>query len=602
MGARMSCRIDGAVIWAQIVVDTALAAPTLCFSLMAPARVVSGGRLARSLGGYGEVALPDLAPGAPHDLVIGYANADYRPVNRAWLPLGAYLRHAGGVTPLPPSPAGAAPWVFDGEDVESALRLVPPPSEWVPAGGTVKIAALAADHPALARADALSRRVGAGPLLSGDGVQTGVTLAGDHGEEGYRLTLAPDRIEVEASAATGVFYAGITLINLIATYGGDLPTGTITDRPRFEWRGQHLDCARHFYQPATLTDFLDRMALLKLNRFHWHFADDEAFRLELTCLPELWQKTRLRGEGHLLPGLFGGGIESGGSYSRAFARALIAHGKALNIEIMPEIEIPAHALAMNAALPGMRDPADTGTELSIQGYPANTLNPVMQRTWEVLGALIDEVAALFPFDYLHLGCDELPPGTWDESPAVDGLKQRERLNSADDVQGWMMAMLARDVVAQGKRPAAWEEAARGANGGIGNAALLFSWSGQGPGIAAARAGYDIVMSPAQHVYLDMAQSDAPDDWGAAWAAFVPLEQTVEWEPVPPELAGAEQRIKGVQGAFWSEFTCRDEELHAMIWPRLLGVAAKAWSEQRDMSGDEIANLARVYAPTPLARS
>lgn len=574
MTAALTTEVSGTQILCTITSDVDLSDPVFCFSLLAPVKVLRGGDLIRSVGGYGEVRLPDILAGIAATVTVAYADDDFRPANRAWLPLGPYLRHADGIIELPAGPAGAKPWQPSGPITEPDLRLVPPPDDWRPDGGVTRITRVASGDAQLAQVDRLARRTGFAPFLDPDGVPVAIRRDGSLAGSAYQLEIANDRVEITAADAAGLFYAGITLLQLIQTYQGDLPTGRITDAPRFPWRGQHLDCARHFYQPETLLRFLDLMALFKLNRFHWHFADDEAFRLQIDALPALWRQTQIRGEERAIPGVFGGGAGDGGSYSKAFAGDLIARARELHIEVMPEIEVPAHALALNAVIPGLRDPDDSGDEASVQGYAGNTINPAMPRTWEVLEAIVTEVAEIFPFEFIHLGCDELPAGTWAGSPAVTDLKAREGLQTTDDVQGWMMQKLARFVVGLGKKPAAWEEAARGSNG-----ALLFSWSGQGPGIAAAKAGYDVVMCPAQHVYLDMAQSDEPDDWGANWAATPALSETVAWQPVPAELGENADRIKGVQGAFWSEFTTRDDEMNDMIWPRVLGVASMAWSAQ-----------------------
>ena len=589
----------GTDIICEFTPDRDLENPVFCFSLMAPAAVISGGEQGRRVGGYCEAELPDLAAGQTHRLVVGYANKGYRPVNRAWLPLGPYLRLASGTLALSPGPSGAEDWQPDESADMDALRLLPPPLDWQPTGSSVRAACFNVEHPQLSAVDQLSQRQGMGAFLAADGVPLVVEhdegLAADH----YRLQLRPDQIILTAGGPAGVFYGGVTLLNLVQTYGGILPGGVLSDGPRFEWRGQHLDCARHYYAPETIFDLLDLMALMKLNRLHWHFADDEAFRLELSSLPELQIAATWRGEGEALPGLFGGGVRSGGSYSPATARQLIDHGRALHIEIMPEIEVPAHALALNAAIPGMRDPDDAGTEVSVQGYAENTINPALPKTWTVLEKMVDELAELFPFRYLHLGCDELPEGTWQGSPLVDQLKAREGLSDTDDVQGWTMARLAAHVVSKGKAPAAWEEAARGSNGGIGNGALLFSWTGSAPGIAAAKNGYDVVMCPAQHVYLDMAASRDPADWGAAWAAFIALEDTINWDPVPAELGAAAERIKGVQGTFWSEFTTDDGELANMLWPRLFGVACMGWSGSQQVAEMDLHQQAAIYHQTAI---
>ncbi|MFN3578156.1 MAG: family 20 glycosylhydrolase, partial [Tabrizicola sp.] len=488
MSLTFRTRIDGRRIRCHVGTDRPLRAPVLCFSLLAAPAVVSGGTLVLRLAGYAEVALPDLVPGPPHEVVLEHADPRYVPRNRAWLPLGAYLRVGRDCLPLPPGHdlglrqaegPPAPPLAPD------RLPLVPQPAEWRPSGGTLAFAALA-PAPGLEGVADLAQRLGLAPLVADGGVALSVERDAGLGPEGYRLTISPSGLTAGVGGPAGLHHAGITLLTLRETCGGRLPCGTIADRPRFGWRGQHLDCARHFFGVEFILRLLDLMALLKLNRFHWHFADDEAFRLEVATEPLLWQRTAFRGEGELVPGVFGGGIRAGGSYSRAEVARVLARAKALHIEVMPEIEVPAHSHAMVKAVPGLRDPGDNGEEVSIQGYLDNIVNPAMPATWDLLRPLAREVAGLFPFGLLHLGADEAPPGAWAGSPAVAALKAREGLEGADDVQGWMLAKLAADLGRDGIRVAAWEEAAKGCQGGIGNGALLFSWTGQGPGVEAAR--------------------------------------------------------------------------------------------------------------------
>lgn len=189
-----------------------------------------------------------------------------------------------------------------------------------------------------------------------------------------------------------------------------------------------------------------------------------------------------------------------------------------------------------------------------------------------------------------------PPGAWDGSPAVTRLKAEQGLVGQDGVQGWAMARLAGHLAARGIRSAAWEEAAKGNQGGIGHDALMFSWSGQGPGIAAARRGHDVVMCPAQYAYLEMAYTDDPDDWGASWAAFIALEDTVNWQPVQVGAEDITDRVKGVQGCFWSEFTTNDAEIEPMIAPRILGLANKAWDRNDSVDGQRLQAFAASYGP------
>lgn len=596
MTLTFSARIDGPEIHCEIGSDIALSAPVFCFSLMAAARVVSGGVLIRTVAGYAEVALPDLHPGTVVTLVLAHQDAAYRPRNRAWLPLGAYLRVGKETLALPALPAGVLTPERPAEPVPDALlRLVPQPESWQATGGTANLTTLQCSHPALARINDLTARLSLPDLLA-DGGALVVVHPADLPDEAYQLTLTTTGVQIAAGSDHGLFNAAMTLLTLRETYAGAVPCGVIRDAPRFGYRGQHLDCARHFFTVPTILRLLDLMALVKLNHFHWHFADDEAFRLQVDCIPDLWRKTEFRGEGCAVPGVFGGGIRAGGSYSKADVAVVLARAAQLHIQVLPEIEVPAHSFALIQAVPGLRDPGDNGAEVSVQGYSDNVINPAMNATWAMLEPLSLEVARLFPLGMLHLGCDELPHGAWDGSAAIKALMAEQGLTDRDDVQGWMMQRLAGFLGAHGIKVAAWEEAAKGANGGIGNAALLFSWTGQGPGIEAARRGHDVVMCPAQNTYFDLAHSADPADWGASWAGFVSLEQTVNWQPVPKGSEDVAHRIAGVEGCFWGEFTTEDWQMQAMLAPRILGVANKAWDSHDSVDGPKLRALAAAYAP------
>ncbi|MEL6566728.1 MAG: family 20 glycosylhydrolase [Pseudomonadota bacterium] len=581
---KYDCRIEAGQLICTLTADRNLSEPVFCFSGMAPMEPVSGGTLKDRLGSYTEVTLPNLIAGRPHEVRIAYVEG-YAAANRAWMPMGPHLETDDGIIELPPTLVGRKTTPVAPQDVEG-LPIAPQPTDWSPANGTLLGKGFSFDDDALNAVSALAERQG----MVFSGVTPIYIRNGDLPDDAYVIDIGADAVTITANSYGGRFYAGITLLTLIQQ--GPLSCGQITDTPRFTWRGQHLDTARHFYKVDTILALLDLMAFMKLNRFHWHFADDEAFRLEVDCLPEIWQKTALRGKGQLLPGLFSTDLVAGGTYTKDDATKIIARAKALNIEVLPEIETPAHALAFTQIFPDTCDPDDTGEEASVQGYKRNVLNPAMPRTWDIWEALVTEVGVLFPFGHIHLGCDELPKDTWMNSPKARALMDAEGLRSTDDLLGWTVAKLARFATTQGLRPAAWEEAARGIGGGVGNNAILFSWTGQGAGLDAARAGYDVVMTPAQHVYMDMAHTSGTDDWGASWAAFVDLPDTVAWDPVPdPDLS---DRIIGVQGAFWSEFTSEDSQMWPMLMPRILGVAMMAWQPDRP-EVDMLTALATRYA-------
>ncbi len=567
---------DGTMV-CHLTPEENLPPSTLCTSGMGPMECRSGQAVIKTLGSYIELSLPAISANETYKFILAYP--DFKPANRAWLPMGAYLRLENGeIIKLPQLNLGCTPQEIPKAPDLSGLKMLPEPSSWKKEDGLCDISLLASDNVFLLQASKLSERVFSAALLSPNGIKIDVEQT-DMPEDAYQMTISSDSIKIQAGSDGGVFYAGVSLAMLKQHHQNRLPCGVIYDEPKFAWRGQHLDCARHFYSIETIKKLLDLMATLKLNRFHWHFADDEAFRLQIECYPELWQKTEWRGEGHLLPAIFSSGPQYGGSYSKDDVRELIAYAKGLNIEIMPEVEFPAHALSIAKVFPETRDPDDTGGEVSVQGYVENVINPAMEATWEIFSRITKECIDLFPLGIIHLGCDELPEQTWMGSPLAKELMGEYNLLSIQDLQSYAIERLASITSENGAQPAAWEEAARGKNCGIQNDAILFSWTGAKPGFNAALAGYKIVMCPAQHTYMDMAHTSDPNDWGASWAAFVSLADTINWDTIPKDRPELADNIMGVQGAFWSEFTTEDEQMWPMLIPRIFGIAAKAWQSQ-----------------------
>lgn len=572
--------------------ETELAAGfKLAFSTLAPTAIREGGKQVNQVGGYCEVH-PEpnsaLTAGKSWQFVIGYFAGRHKPLNESWCIEGAYVidtdNQALHVTSHPPDFGNVPlPEPQPLSSPQPELLLLPSPTNWEPSGGQLPISVslqLQASSELTQTVQEITdfaSRIGQ-PLAHGlNPIPVALSLTNEDDKPSYQLSFATDKITLTASNTDGLRYGLISLLQLRATHPNGIPTGKITDVPRFSWRGMHFDTARHFYSVATIKRVLDFLALLKLNKFHWHLIEDEAFRLELPSFRELIEKTAYRGHGHLIPSVFAAGICQGGYYSQAEVKEVIRHANSLGITVMPEIELPGHALALNKVYPELLDPDDTGTVASVQGYLQNCINPAMPATWQFLEKVLPEIAATFGPGLLHVGGDETPKDVWANSPAVQKLMHQEKLTDHEDVFEWTCKRIGDIVTSIGnQRPAAWVDAAFGKNGGMGNNTLMFAWENYESGVKAAEAGYDVVMAPAQRTYMDMAPDEHPSRRGMNWAAIIGLADTINWEPVPrPEL---EDKIIGVHGAYWSETTITDSYVEPMLAPRMLGVAETAWAQ------------------------
>jgi len=421
-------------------------------------------------------------------------------------------------------------------------------------------------------------------------VPGGLTLSLSHdgtlAEEGYSVSFAAAGATLAYGAAKGLINGLNSLAQIINGPKSD-PTkfqfpavGTINDAPRFGWRGSHLDVSRQFYPFEDVKRFVDILAWNKMNILHWHLSDDEGWRVEIKAYPELTKAGALRGANEAMPAQLGSGFETyGGYYTQEQIKELIAHGEAINVEIVPELDIPGHCTAVLAAYPELRDPDEPEESYrSIQGYPNNALNPGLPATYKFIETVVEEVADLFPSKFIHVGGDEVDENSWMESPAVEKLMNEERLNGTMQVQAHFLGKVQKMIKKKGKIVGGWDEVSHG--GGIEKegGTLLFAWQKPEVGITLAEEGYDVVMTPGQAYYLDMAQSEEWQEPGASWAGTASPQTTYEFEAAGDFSDDLKPRIKGVQACIWSEHLISRELFNHMVFPRLSAIAEAGWTE------------------------
>jgi hexosaminidase len=593
----------------DIVVDNFL----ICFSLLSPIKSIDNCLVKNQVGGYVEVSqlnISSLSPGQEWSFKYAYENSRHRPMNHTWGPQGSFLKlHDGTIIPVYVDDLNfqtlspKVPIVKNLSD--KSLRLVPHPNEWVPSAGVCNLSQplnLSFDY-----SEIITRAVSAaselGKRLNLDIYSNNVADFNDSNttlliktqkhktSASYNLIITSDVIELTAGDEQGLFYGLVTLLQLNQTYHKLIPCGTINDQPRFNWRGQHLDCARHFYAVESILKLLDLMSLFKLNKFHWHGTDDESFRFKLDSNPELATATSKRGDNLLVPPIFGSGPSpTGGCYDSSDIKQIIERASSNYIDVMPEFDLPGHNLSLVQLFPSTRDPRDKSNEVSVQGYIKNTLNPAMPETYSIVEPLIDDLCKLFPGEYIHLGGDEMPPDSWLESPEVSNMKKKYNLETNKDVLSWFINKLSSRVDSKGKKTAAWQEAEEGAYHEKKFDKLLFAWRNLESGYDLARKGYKVVLCPAEHIYFDMAQSQTYSDRGVNWAAIVSLEDTINWQIIPLDEPELESNIEGIQGQLWSETITQDCHMEAMLCPRILGLSESAWTLEKNKRNGKTMNI------------
>ncbi|MFC7914935.1 beta-N-acetylhexosaminidase [Streptomyces sp. NPDC057386] len=432
--------------------------------------------------------------------------------------------------------------------------------------------------------------------------------------EGYRLTVSADRgVEIRGGDPAGVFWGAQTLRQLL---GPDafrrapvrtrprpaVPELTVEDAPRFRWRGLLLDVARHFMPKDGVLRYLDLMAAHKLNVLHLHLTDDQGWRIEIKRHPQLtetgsWRpRTKL---GHRASPLWDE-RPHGGHYTQDDLREIVAYAAQRHISVVPEIDVPGHSQAAIAAYPelGNTDVVDTAAlgVWDTWGVNPNVLAPTdtVLRFYE---GVFEEVLELFPAGgdglpqfsgFVHIGGDECPKDQWRASPAAQARIEELGLAGEDELQAWFIGHFGRWLAERGRRLIGWDEILEG---GLVPGAAVSSWRGYAGGIAAARAGHDVVMCPEQHVYLDYRQAPG-DDEPVPIGCVRTLEDVYRFEPVPPQLTAEEARhVLGTQANVWTEVLEDQGRVDYQTFPRLVAFAEVAWSAlpgpgERDFAGFE----------------
>ena len=412
--------------------------------------------------------------------------------------------------------------------------------------------------------------------------------------EAYGIHVEPNRTVIDYGDGAGAFYALQTIFQLLPEeifadsrqrgVKWEIPCLAMEDAPRFKYRGMHLDVCLHYFDVDFLKKYIDIMALHKVNRFHWHLTEDQGWRLEIKKYPLLTEKGQWRKEtvvGSLNSGVYDG-TPYGGYYSQEQVRDLVQYAAERYVTIIPEIELPGHALAAIACYPelscGLEDHYETATKWGVfkQVYcPKET-------TFEFLEDVFDEVFELFPSEVVHIGGDECPKASWKACPHCQALIRKLGLKDEYELQSWFVTRIEKYINSKGREIIGWDEILQG---GLAPNAKVMSWLGEEGGIQAARQHHEVVMAPHQKYYLDYWQAD-PDSEPLAMGGPTTLKTMYEYEPVPEVLTPEEARyIIGVEGCVWTEYMDSPERVEYMAWPRMCAIAETGWTQtDKDWDG------------------
>jgi hexosaminidase len=394
---------------------------------------------------------------------------------------------------------------------------------------------------------------------------------------GYQLKISPNQVMILARTQTGAINGMQSLLQLqlLQPDPATLPCADITDHPRFGYRGVHLDVSRNFFPPAYIKRFLDLMALYKMNTFHWHLTDGAGWRLEIKRYPALthtaawrnyadWKNWWSKGRRYSQEG---DPNAYGGYYTQAQAREIVAYAAQRGIVVIPEIEMPGHSEEVLAVYP----------QLSCSGIPYKNSELCLgnDSTFTFLENVLTEVMDIFPSSYIHIGGDEADKKAWKSCPKCQQRIHNEQLKDEHELQSYAVRRVEKFLTAHQRKLLGWDEILEG---GLAPEATVMSWRGESGGIAAAKQGHDVIMTPGAYCYFDSYQAD-PATQPEAIGGYLPLDKVYSYEPVPKELdAAAAKHVLGAQANIWTEYIPDSYHLEYMVYPRLLALSEVVWSD------------------------
>lgn len=409
-------------------------------------------------------------------------------------------------------------------------------------------------------------------------------------EEEYSIDITKANCIVRASSYNGFLYAIQTLKQLTSVniFGNEpnpaekflFPCVKIQDKPRFGYRGMHLDCSRHFFSVEEVKKYLDIMALYKLNRFHWHLTDDQGWRVEIKKYPRLTEIGAFR-NGTVIKKDWSSndGVRYGGYYTQEQMKDIVAYAGKLGIVVIPEIDLPGH---MMGALAGYPELGCTGGPYEVWtrwGISEQVLCPGKEAMFSFLEDVFTELMDIFPSEYIHIGGDECPKTEWEKCPACQarikqlGIKADGHHSAEQFLQSYVTARVQKFLNDHGRRIIGWDEVLEGE---LAEGATVMSWRGTEGGIKASAMGFDVIMTPNTYCYFDYYQSEDQDKEPFGIGGFLPWDKVYSYEPLEGLNDSQQKHILGVQANLWTEYVATPEHLEYMLLPRMNALSEVQW--------------------------
>ncbi|MBK6348029.1 MAG: family 20 glycosylhydrolase [Bacteroidales bacterium] len=414
------------------------------------------------------------------------------------------------------------------------------------------------------------------------------------GKEGYKLVVEKKTLTLSANTGNGIFYAMQTLFQMLPAEIEDrnpslsfeewrVPVCRIVDYPRFEYRGMHLDVCRHFFPVEFIKKYIDLMSMYKINNFHWHLTDDQGWRLEIKKYPLLTEIGSMRSGTPVGRNIRTDEKPYGGFYTQDDAREIVKYASARYVNVIPEIEMPGHALAALSSYPQFSCTGGPFEVWTKWGVTDDIFCAGKDETFAFIEDVLTEVLEIFPSRYIHVGGDEAPKTRWDSCLHCQKRISELGLRDANELQSYFIRRIEKFLNRNGRQIIGWDEILEG---GLAPGATVMSWRGTEGGVTAAQLGHAVIMTPGTPCYFDHFQGN-PANEPLAFGGYNPLKRVYDYEPIPAGLkAGESEFILGSQGNVWSEYISTGDHVEYMAYPRAVALAEVNWSDRKKRNWDD----------------